>query len=1596
MTNSTHNTSDDTVRFPSAESLRAAHSELLKRFRAQREKSDMIAPEMIAEVEAFIRRGKATGALLDTDTERWATQSQLDYWATQLYRPDYEPPDATLDEFDPQLAPELDDALCPYVGLNAFSEANRSIFFGRERVVDELVNKLKAVRFLAVLGSSGSGKSSIVRAGLIPALKAGALPGSVDWKYCPPMVPGSNPLENLARIITTSLDMNETEIQTEAERLRQEPDYLANTVSEHLKENLVIIVDQFEEIFTLCTDDVARQSFVDNLISLCQTPTAQHHVIITMRTDFETNISRLPNLQTVFEQGVMRITPFSASELREAIEAPAALIGLKFEEGVVDALLSDTLGEPAALPLLQFTLLKLWESRERNRVTWEAYKKLGGGRQALARVADEFYNQLIPEEQVTMRRILLKMVRPGEGLEVTSNRVPRIALYKKAEANDRIERVLDRLIQSRLVRISEGDTAADEQVEVAHEALVRNWPRLVMWLEEERATMRQRQRLTSAVEEWLRLKRAPSALWRGEQLIEAQRYDDLTDKETSFVRAGFTRQRRGQAALTGGVFAIIALLIVAVIIFSVQSNTNAGFAMTAQAASTVAVEQYGTARAALADAVAAQGTAQAASTEAVKQANIAFANQLASQAQSILANGSSNQMLAVLLATKSLQKFPSQEAAQILQNNSLAVPITSMAHDGAVSALAFSPNGKVVASGSYDNTVRVWDALTGKEIARMTHGGPVYALAFSPDGKVVVSGSEDYTARVWDAATGKEIARMTHNGPVYTLAFSLDGRYIVSGGCDEYNSQQICIKGSARVWEAMTGNEIARMTHDGAVYSVAFSPDGKYVISGSDDHTARVWNSMTGDEIARKTHFYSVYSVAFSPDGTRVASASCSQKNTATGECTEGRVHVWDAMTGKDIHHAPMLHASDIYKVAFSPDGKYIVSASADKTARVWDAATGQEIARMTHDSQVNSVAFSPDGNYVVSGSNDKTARLWEAMTGKEIARMTHNDSVTSAAFSPDGKVVVSGSNDTAARVWQAVAKKGIAQMTHGNTVYALAFSPDNNYVMSGSYDNTARVWETTTGKEIARMTHNSYVSSVAFSPDGKVVVSGSNDGTARLWDAMTGKEIARMTHDGPVYTLAFSPDGKYVVSGGCDEYNKICIKGSARVWDAMTGNEIARMTHDGAVYSVAFSPDGKYVISGGCGEYNGQQICSKGSARVWEALTGKEIARMNHDGTVTSVAFSPDGKYVISGSDDHTARVWEAMTGKEIARMTHDGPVYALAFSPDGKVVVSGSDDHTARVWEAMTGKEIARMTHNDYVTSVAFSPDGKLVASGSDDNTARVWDALTGKEIARMTHNGYVYSVAFSPDGKYIASNAVSTAIVWIYRPEDLIAEACLRVTRNLTLAEWQQYIGDALPYQAVCSNLPFDSKYLKAIAMNALSNADDPNRVKTALDQVQAVLIQEAGLVQDPITESISIVSEAVGSAAAQQITRSSTSRDIEKVLDLLEQAKQIQVTLNNKATLNNLCWFGSINGYAKQVLQYCESAVKLAPDSANFRDSRGLARALTGDYQGAILDFQYLVDHYGNINRVKQRKQWIEQLKKGIDPFTADVLESLKQQ
>ena len=543
--------------FTTGTELRDTHSSLLKRhseiLKAGKEMSD--DSKFLDDLENFIRRGKETGVYLDADAERWDAQSLLNYWATTLYRAGRKPPDVNLAEFQLDKAPYLPDSSCPYQGLDAFNETDQDKFFGRGKQVETLIKSLKKSRLLILYGSSGSGKSSLVFAGLLPELRKGALPGSKDSGYFS-MVPGTEPLKTLAIAARPAKQQNDDWTQQQIKLLTEKPDHLLQLLPD-LLENIgkpreadcVFIVDQFEELFTLCTGET-RNAFVDNLLSLIERPDARHTVIVTMRSDYVDRIVKLEKLtrHTVQQSNMVLVSTLGADDLRAAIEEPAKNANLKFEEGIVDQLIKGIIGEEAGLPLLQFTLLKLWDKRERNRVTLKAYEELGGPREALRTTADTFYEGLkLIEDKEVVRRIMLRLVRPGVGDEVTRNRVTRKSL-NDIEAEDRVKRVLDKLIEERLVRQTKGETPDDTQVEISHEALARNWPMLIDWLRHERDDKRQRLRLTAAADQWKTHGRDPGGLYGGSLLAEARGFLKLAPLEDEFIQASIKAEQEKEAA----------------------------------------------------------------------------------------------------------------------------------------------------------------------------------------------------------------------------------------------------------------------------------------------------------------------------------------------------------------------------------------------------------------------------------------------------------------------------------------------------------------------------------------------------------------------------------------------------------------------------------------------------------------------------------------------------------------------------------------------------------------------------------------------------------------------------------------------------------------------------------------------------------------------------------------------------------------------------------------------------------------------------------------------------------------------------------------
>jgi WD40 repeat protein/class 3 adenylate cyclase len=656
-------------------------------------------------------------------------------------------------------------------------------------------------------------------------------------------------------------------------------------------------------------------------------------------------------------------------------------------------------------------------------------------------------------------------------------------------------------------------------------------------------------------------------------------------------------------------------------------------------------------------------------------------------------------------------------------------------HEGAVYSVAWSPDGKTLASGSHDQTVKLWEVATGKLLTSLQgHSEAVRSVAWSPDGKTLASGSYDQTVKLWEVATGKLLASLQgHTGQVISVAWSPDGKTLASGSTDQ----------TVKLWETATGRLVTSLQgHANSVFTVAWSPDGKTLASGSRDQTVKLWEVATGKLLTNlEGHSDGIWSLAWSPDGRTLASASRDQK-----------VKLWEAATGK-LLMTLQGHTGPICCVAWSPDGVTLASASADQTIKLWETATGKLLTNLHgHADEVWSVAWSPDGKTLASASSDRTLKLWDAATSKPLARLQgHTDAVYTVALSPDGKRLASGSRDRTVKIWALTTGDLLATLEgHTDTVLNVAWSPDGKTLASASFDRTLKLWEVATGKLLSTLEgHTEPVYSVAWSPDGKTLLSGSGDKTVKLWDAASAKPMATLQgHTGPVCSVAWSPDGKTLVSGSTDR--------TVKLWDAVSAKLLATLQgHTDSIWGLAWSPDGKTLASGSRDQ----------TVKLWNPAAEKLLTSLQgHTGPVCGVAWNPDGKTVASASHDRTVKLWDAASGKLLASFQgHTREVNTVSWSPDGRTLASGSFDQAVKLWETATGELLATLRgHAEAVRSVAWSPDGKTLASGSYDHSIRLWDAATGKLVTSLQgHTSAVYSVAWSPDGKTLASGSDDTTV-------------------------------------------------------------------------------------------------------------------------------------------------------------------------------------------------------------------------------------------
>ncbi|MER9134748.1 TIR domain-containing protein [Mesorhizobium sp. M0830] len=1145
--------------------------------------------------------------------------------------------------------PANDPRRAPYRGLAPMEAEDAGIFYGREAATIAALDQLRGLaeaaspRLMAVLGASGAGKSSFMRAGLIPRLKR----DDRNFLVLPILRPERAAITGKAGLIAAittagqSLGLKWTRAKVN-KAVAGDPEDVAMLFSEvgeaalrrisgAIEETapaIILPIDQAEELFL-----EAGQEEAQRLLALITTRLKAEHprliALATIRTD------SYEKLQYALAQAEIREVPFSLPALargayQRVIEGPAERLAhagrtLIIEPALTAVLLSDIEegGAKDALPLLAFTLERLFVDHGGDGdLTLAEYRTSGGISGAIEAAVERAFAAAdadpgVPGSQTARLALLRRAMIPWLAGIDPETKTARRQVARFTDIPDEARPLIEHFVEQRLLATDVSAASGERTIEPAHEALLRQWGLIDGWLKEDIAVLATLEAVRRAARDWDANGRDTNWLAHsGGRLEEAEaiklrvdlarRLDalDLTYLEAARAAENTLRDRELD-----------------------EARKLAAAAEAARANETVSLA--------------------ALSRVALSEGQPAHAVKLALAAWPRI--GDSGRPALRRTVDSLVEAFPVFRRGSTLNG-----------HELAVTSATFSPDGTDIVTASADGTARVWEAATGAQVLALKgHEKAVTSAAFSPDGTRIVTASADRTARVWEAATGAQLIVTAHQGELTSAAFSPDGTRVVTASADR----------TARLWDIATGEQVLVLHGEHRVTSVAFSPDGMHIVTASHG-TARIWNAATGAQVlGLEGHKDTVNSAVFSPDSRRLVTASDDQT-----AC------LWDAATGRQ-----MLvlggHEHLVSSAAFSPDSMRIVTTSSDKTARVWDASTGALVLVLNgHGDHVASAAFSPDASRLVTASWDKTARVWDAAPGAQVLVLNghgggHEDDVSSAAFSPDATRLVTASwHNHTASIWDLTSGAQVQVLSDEclGSVSSAAFSPNGTRIVTGSswHRTNALVWDAVTGAQVLVLReHEDTVAFAAFSPDGTRIVTTSL-GTARIWDAATGAQILALNG----HSAAFSSDGMRIVTASGDR--------TARIWDAATGAQVLEMHgHEEYVTSAAFSPDGMRLVT----------ASGDGTTRVWDAVSGAQALVLNtHEYhadfaslvySIRSAEFSPDSKRILTASHN-TVRIWDSASGAQLLALAGHDEVISATFSPDGTRVIAVLDK-IVRIWD-------------------------------------------------------------------------------------------------------------------------------------------------------------------------------------------------------------------------------------------------------------------------------------------------------------------------
>ncbi|MCE7004032.1 WD40 repeat domain-containing protein [Kibdelosporangium philippinense] len=1190
------------------------------------------------------------------------------------------------------VAPAPDALPCPYRGLAAFGPTDARWFFGRERSTAALISRVaESVDRdlpLVVFGASGAGKSSLLSAGLVPSLAAGALPaaGSAGWPVLM-MTPTTHPVDALAESAAKLLGTSPENFR-DGIRAGRWGDALRTALG-HGDGRLVLVVDQFEEVFTVCEDDSERRAFIG---ALCEASRpgeggqgAAALVVLGVRADFYGRCLAYPELFGVVQDNQFAVGAMSRDELVEAIVGPARVGKLDLEPGLVEVLLRDlgidhgadhnhTAYEPRVLPLLSHALLATWQQRQGTRLTVAGYQLTGGIHGAVAATAERVHTSLDITAQQEARRLLLRLVRVGEDSEDSSQRAERDRVTSQSADRAAFAVALEALVAARLLTLDR------DCVEITHEALLRAWPRLRGWIDTNRAWLLIRQQLTEAAESWGREGRHPAALYRGPRLATARDWVDragsgsgLTPLAHEFLAASVQLEHDEQRAARRRTRRLHQLVVGLTVLF-----------LFATAATVYAVQ---------------------ATKTAIEQRNLAISRKVASEATGL---GVADPSLSGQLSLAAYRLMPTVETRSSLLS-SWATPYSTVVTRGAnlTKTLALSPDSRTLTTTTRSGFT-LWDVTDPwhpRGLATVTgHSRDVVSAAFSPDGRLLATDGVDGSVELWDVVNRTE-PRALGTVPGHTglrestgasVAFAPAGPVLATVGQDR----------TVRLWDVAEPKQPKALgktaEHPDAVREVMFSPQGLMLASVGGDGTVRLWD-VTQPSSPRTLGPLlepAGLTARFSQDGRLLVTAGRGQT-----------IQLWDVTQPRQARMVATLpeYGDRIRTLALSGDGRMLATAGDDRTVKLWDVTDPHQpsaLAELTgHTEAVTSLVFGRDGHSLITASADDTVRLWE-VTGPVLA--DHAGAVYAVAFSPNGRILGTTSDDRTLRLRDVSDPRRPTLLAatptgHTGTVRSLAFSPDGHLLATASWDKTARLWDLTDPHQPSLLAtvpgHDAKIRWVVFSPNGRVLATASDDRTVRLWDVTNPRVptlLSTLTgHSETVRVVAFSPDGRSLATASWDK--------TSRLWNVTNPREPAPLGtisgYDQPVRSIVFGPNGNVVVT----------TTWDGVIRLWD-ITDSQRPRLvapltGHGGMVFSAVFSPDGRTLATTGIDGTVRLWDVTDPRRpnasaVLLTKHPAAVFAAAFSPDGHTLATAAHDHTTRIWETDANRVATRICDIDQNT--------------------------------------------------------------------------------------------------------------------------------------------------------------------------------------------------------------------------------------------------------------------------------------------------------